>query len=40
MAPQNTLGLGKFMQHSGAIKQAPAKLSDYFFDDPLIAGGS
>ncbi|CAG2085461.1 ABC transporter substrate-binding protein [Xanthomonas arboricola] len=40
VVPQNTLGLGKFMQHSGAIKQTPSKLSDYFFDDPLIAGGS
>ncbi|MCF5941102.1 ABC transporter substrate-binding protein, partial [Xanthomonas perforans] len=40
VAPQNTLGLGKFMQHSGAIKQAPGKVGDYFFDDPLIAGGS
>ncbi|SEM18729.1 NitT/TauT family transport system substrate-binding protein [Pseudoxanthomonas sp. GM95] len=40
IAPQNTLGLGKFMQQVGAIKQAPAAVSDYFFDDPLIAGGS
>ncbi|KAB7768254.1 ABC transporter substrate-binding protein [Xanthomonas maliensis] len=40
VVPQNTLKLGVFMQRSGAITQAPSKLSDYFFDDPLIAGGS
>jgi NitT/TauT family transport system substrate-binding protein len=40
IAPQNTLGLGRFMQQVGAIKQAPAAVGDYFFDDPLIAGGS
>ncbi len=40
IAPQNTLGLGKFMQQVGAIKQAPTAVTDYFFDDPLIAGGS
>lgn len=40
VVPQNTLKLGTFMQRSGAIKQAPAKVGDYFFDDPLIAGGS
>jgi NitT/TauT family transport system substrate-binding protein len=40
VAPENTLGLGKFMHQVGAIKQAPAAVDDYFFDDPLIAGGS
>lgn len=40
IAPQNTLGLGKFMHDVGAIKQAPTAVGDYFFDDPLIAGGS
>ncbi|TAA40773.1 ABC transporter substrate-binding protein [Pseudoxanthomonas winnipegensis] len=40
IAPQNTLGLGRFMQQVGAIKQAPGAVGDYFFDDPLIAGGS
>lgn len=40
IAPENTLGLGKFMQQVGAIKQAPSAVGDYFFDDPLIAGGS
>ncbi len=40
IAPQNTLGLGQFMQRVGAIKQAPTSVSDYFFDDPLVAGGS
>lgn len=39
-APQNTLGLGKFLHRIGAIKQAPNAIADYFFDDPLIAGGS
>jgi NitT/TauT family transport system substrate-binding protein len=38
--PQNTLGLGQFLNRVGAIKNAPAALSDYFFDDPRIAGGS
>lgn len=40
VSPQNTLALGQFLQRIGAIKQAPASVRDYFFDDPLIAGGS
>ncbi|KAF1022618.1 MAG: hypothetical protein GAK30_00991 [Paracidovorax wautersii] len=40
IAPQNTLGLGKFMHEVGAIKNEPKALSDYFFDDPRVAGGS
>lgn len=40
VVPQNTLKLGQFMQRVGAIKQAPTAVGDYFFDDPLIAGGS
>ena len=39
-APFVTLGLGKFMHQVKAIKQAPTAVGDYFFDDPLIAGGS
>ncbi|WCM93903.1 ABC transporter substrate-binding protein [Acidovorax sp. NCPPB 2350] len=38
--PQNTLGLGQFMHRVGAIRHRPAALQDYFFDDPLVAGGS
>ena len=38
--PQNTLSLGQFMHRVGAIKTAPQKLDDYFFDDPRTAGGS
>lgn len=40
VAPQNTLGLGRFLHRVGAIKQEPGSIKDYFFDDPLIAGGS
>lgn len=40
VAPQNTLGLGTFLHRIGAIKQAPGSVDDYFFDDPLTAGGS
>ncbi|SMO85016.1 ABC transporter substrate-binding protein [Paracoccus laeviglucosivorans] len=38
--PQNTLGLGQFLHRVGAIRNEPAQLSDYFFDDPRISGGS
>ncbi len=38
--PQNTLGLGQFLQRVGAIKHKPESLKDYFFDDPLTARGS
>lgn len=38
--PQNTLSLGQFMQRVGAIKNTPAKLDDYFFNDPRVAGGN
>lgn len=38
--PQNTLSLGQFMQRVGAIKNAPTKLDDYFFNDPRVAGGN
>jgi NitT/TauT family transport system substrate-binding protein len=38
--PQRTLELGQFLQRVGAIKTTPTQLSDYFFDDPRVAGGS
>ena len=38
--PQRTLSLGQFMHDTGAIKTAPTQLSDYFFDDPRVSGGS
>ncbi len=38
--PENTLGLGQFLHSVGAIRNEPAALADYFFDDPRVAGGS
>ncbi len=38
--PQNTLGLGRFMQSVGAIKNEPKALEDYFFVNPRVAAGS
>ncbi len=40
IAPQNTLGLAEFMHRVGAIKNKPASVKDYFFDDAHIQGGS
>lgn len=40
VAPQNTLGLGRFMHRVGAIKNEPKALEDYFFVNPRIAAGS
>ncbi len=40
IAPQNTLGLGRFMHRVGAIRNEPKALNDYFFDNPRIATGS
>jgi NitT/TauT family transport system substrate-binding protein len=40
VAPQNTLGLAQFLHNVGAIKNRPASWKDYFFDDPVTAGGS
>jgi len=40
VAPQNTLGLGRFMHQAGAIRKAPASWRDYFFDHPALASGS
>lgn len=40
LTPQNTLALGEFMHRIGAVKNKPAGVRDYFFDDPHVAGGS
>lgn len=40
IAPQNTLGLAKFMYRVGAIRHEPASWRDYFFQDPATAQGS
>ena len=40
VAPENTLGLGRFLHSVKAIRNEPTALSDYFFDDPRVAGGS
>ena len=40
IAPENTLGLGRFLHRIGAIRTEPTALGDYFFDDPRISGGS
>ena len=40
VAPQNTFGLAQFMYRVGAIKNQPTSWKDYFFDDPVTAGGS
>ena len=39
-APQNTLGLGQFMHRVGAIKNKPASVKDYFFDDTPAQTGN
>lgn len=38
--PQNTLGLGQFLQRVGAIKNEPKTITDYFFDDAHVKGGN
>lgn len=38
--PQNTYGLAEFIHRVGAIKNKPASVKDYFFDDPQNASGS
>ncbi|GAB2707370.1 MULTISPECIES: ABC transporter substrate-binding protein [Comamonas] len=38
--PQNTVGLGQFLQRVGVIKTKPESVRDYFFDDARISGGS
>ncbi len=40
IAPQNTFALAEFMHRVGAIKNKPASVKDYFFDDPHNASGS
>ena len=39
-APQNTFALAEFMHRVGAIKNKPASVKDYFFDDAHNAGGN
>ncbi len=38
--PQNTVGLGQFLQRVGVIKTKPESVKDYFFDDARIVSGS
>jgi NitT/TauT family transport system substrate-binding protein len=40
VAPQNTLGLARFMFQAGAIKTEAASWRDYFFVHPALAAGS
>jgi NitT/TauT family transport system substrate-binding protein len=40
VAPQNTLGLARFLHQVGAIKKQPASWRDYFFDHPALQPGS
>nr|WP_050478361.1 ABC transporter substrate-binding protein [Herbaspirillum rhizosphaerae] len=40
ITPQNTYPLAEFMQRVGAIKNKPASVKEYFFDDAHINGGS
>ncbi len=40
ITPQNTFALAQFMHRTGAIKNAPAAWSDYFFADPALGQGS
>jgi NitT/TauT family transport system substrate-binding protein len=40
LTPENTFPLAEFMHRVGAIKNKPASVRDYFFDDPHLAGGS
>jgi len=39
-AAQNTFALAEFMHRVGAIKNKPASVKDYFFDDAHNAGGN
>jgi len=40
LTPQNTFALADFMHRVGSIKNKPASVRDYFFDDAHLAGGS
>lgn len=39
-APQNTQPIADFMHRVGAIKNKPASVKDYFFDEALLEAGS
>jgi NitT/TauT family transport system substrate-binding protein len=39
IAPQNTLGLARFLHRIGAIKNQPRSWRDYFFEHPAVAQG-
>jgi NitT/TauT family transport system substrate-binding protein len=40
VAPQNTLGLARFLFQAGAIRNQPASWRDYFFEHPALGAGS
>ena len=40
LTPENTYPLAEFMNRVGAIKNKPASVKDYFFDDAHVANGS
>jgi NitT/TauT family transport system substrate-binding protein len=40
VAPQNTLGLARFLHQAGAIKKQPTSWRDYFFEHPALGAGS
>jgi NitT/TauT family transport system substrate-binding protein len=40
LTPENTYALAEFMHRVGAIKNKPASVKDYFFDDAHVANGS
>ncbi|WP_223871846.1 hypothetical protein [Candidatus Dactylopiibacterium carminicum] len=40
LTPENTYGLAEFLHRVGAIKNKPASVKDYFFDDAHVATGS
>jgi NitT/TauT family transport system substrate-binding protein len=40
LTPQNTYALAEFMHRIAAIRNKPASVRDYFFDDPHTAAGS
>jgi NitT/TauT family transport system substrate-binding protein len=40
VAPQNTLGLARFLHRTGAIRKEAASWRDYFFEHPALGAGS
>jgi NitT/TauT family transport system substrate-binding protein len=40
VAPQNTLGLARFLHQTGAIRKQAASWRDYFFEHPALGAGS